>query len=107
MVHEGLIYSSEAEFLDVLVPFLREGVEAGERALVVLPRDRADLLRVRLGPDASGAVRFFDWEEWFRRPGATLFAWSSAWGAALSAGEGPIRAVGEPPAGRDPARRKQ
>lgn len=106
MVHEGLIYSSEAEFLDVLVPFLREGVEAGERALVALPGDRADLLRGRLGPAASGAVQFFDGEEWFRRPGATLFAWNSAFAAALAAGE-PIRAVGEPPAGRDPARRKQ
>jgi AcrR family transcriptional regulator len=107
VVHEGLIYSSDAEFLDVLVPFLREGVEAGERALVVLAPDRAKLLRDRLGPDAAGAVRFFDPDEWYRRPGVTLASWASAWADALSSGEGLVRAVGEPPVAREPARRTQ
>jgi len=107
MVHEGLIYSSEAELLDLLDAFLREGVEAGQPGLVVLARDRAELLRARLGPAADGAVRFFDSEEWYSRPGATLFAWTSVWADALSAGAGLIRAVGEPPVARDPGRRRQ
>ncbi len=47
--HEGLIYDSDAEFLTVAVPFLRDGVTAGEPTFFTGDRHQRRLLRRELG----------------------------------------------------------
>lgn len=51
--HEALIHGSDAELLDVAVPFLDGGAAAGEATLLALPRrEEALVLRALADPDA-------------------------------------------------------
>ena len=67
MIHEGLIYSSDEEYVGVLVPFLREAVEAGQPAFAALPTERWELVQSELG-DAAHGVTFHDSLAWYGRP---------------------------------------
>ena len=49
LIHEALVYSSDEEFLERLVPFLQEGLAAGDPARVVLTPNKSALLRDALG----------------------------------------------------------
>ena len=53
LVHEAYLYQSDDELLGVLVPFLREGQERGDAAIVDLDDRKTDLLRSELGPHAA------------------------------------------------------
>jgi hypothetical protein len=75
VIHEALIYGSDEELTDALVPFLREGVDAGHANLVVLEPAKNERLREALG-DAAEHVHFFDAREWLARPGTSLMRWS-------------------------------
>lgn len=91
--HEALFYSGEAEFLAGTVPFLKEGVEAGEAALVVLPERRLGALRDALGT-AAESVMFRNMAEIGRNPACIIPAWQdfvSHYGKA-----GGMRGIGEP-----------
>lgn len=57
--HEALLYRDEDEYLDTVVPFLRDGVERGEHVLVAVPESSRDAIRDRLG-DAAAGVDFVD-----------------------------------------------
>jgi anti-sigma regulatory factor (Ser/Thr protein kinase) len=57
-VHDLLLYGSDRELLDVAVPFIREGVGAGEPVLVRDGTAVSGLIRSALGPD--DAVTYFD-----------------------------------------------
>src|SRR5688572_9747078 len=81
------------EYVSGMVPFIREGVKAGEAALVVVPADRHSLLRAALGADAD-AVRFQDMIEVGRNPN-----WLIPWVVRPFIAENhprPVRIVGEP-----------
>ena len=43
--HEALFYDGETAYLEGTVPFLREGVRAGEPVMVVVREDKIALLR--------------------------------------------------------------
>jgi anti-sigma regulatory factor (Ser/Thr protein kinase) len=90
--HDALIYLDEEEFLQGTVPFLREGLEAGEPALVAVRRHNATLLRGALGPEAS-AVFFADMEELGRNPARIIPFWGDF---VDDHGDGPVRGIGEP-----------
>ena len=47
--HEALLYDGEVGFLTGTLPFIREGVAAGEPVLVVVSAARIGLLRSALG----------------------------------------------------------
>jgi AcrR family transcriptional regulator len=96
MIHEALLYSSDEELTDTLVPFLRDGVDAGQAAIVVLEHERSERLRAALGPAAEG-VTFGDARAWLTRPGTSLTKWAAALDSALADGSPFVRAVGEPP----------
>ncbi len=54
LVHQALLYKTEQEFVEVVVPFLREGIANGERVIAVTtPPDKLALIDEALGPDAS------------------------------------------------------
>jgi AcrR family transcriptional regulator len=59
LVHEALIYSSDDEFLERVVPFVRDGLANGDPLVVVLMPKRVALLREALGAEADG-IRFVD-----------------------------------------------
>jgi anti-sigma regulatory factor (Ser/Thr protein kinase) len=86
-----LIYEGAEGFLDGTVPFLREGLEAGEPALVAVSRARAELLEEALG-EAASVVLFADMEGLGRNPARIIPFWYQF----LEEFNGPVRGIGEP-----------
>jgi anti-sigma regulatory factor (Ser/Thr protein kinase) len=71
--HTAFVYSSDAEYVEAAVDFLRAGLEAGHGALVSAPRDRQALVRRALGSIAE-EVDFLDSAAVTDRPARTLAA---------------------------------
>jgi anti-sigma regulatory factor (Ser/Thr protein kinase) len=71
--HTAFVYSSDAEYVEAAVDFLRAGLEAGHGALVSAPRDRQALVRRALG-SISEEVGFLDLAGVADRPARTLAA---------------------------------
>jgi anti-sigma regulatory factor (Ser/Thr protein kinase) len=92
-VHEACLYAGEAEFLDATVPFVRDGVRAGEPVLVAVDGARIDSMRAALGADAQ-QVRFEDMAALGANPARIIPAWR-AFVAAREPGA-PVRGIGEP-----------
>ncbi|MFC8988494.1 anti-sigma factor RsbA family regulatory protein [Streptomyces sp. NPDC057115] len=70
-LHPALFYRDEAEYLDGTVPFVREGLAAGEPVAVAVPGENLALIRDALGDDAA-AVRLLDMREEGRNPGRII-----------------------------------
>jgi anti-sigma regulatory factor (Ser/Thr protein kinase) len=70
-VHPALFYRGEAEYLAGTVPFVREGLAAGEPVAVAVPGRNLGLLRAELGPDAD-RVRLLDMTQAGRNPGRII-----------------------------------
>ena len=51
--HEAAYYDSDAQLLDIVVPFLRDGLDAGEPTVVALGEAHTALVR-RAMPHVSG-----------------------------------------------------
>ncbi|MFD1501748.1 sensor histidine kinase [Streptosporangium lutulentum] len=69
--HPALFYRGSRQYLDGVVPFVREGLEAGEPVAVAVPGRNLEPLRAELGEMAS-EVRFFDMAEAGRNPGRII-----------------------------------
>lgn len=93
-VHQALIYESEQEFVDVALPFVRAGVEAGEPVLAAVQEPNVEALRRRLPADSAG-VELRTVEQWYENPSRTR-AKFAAWVAERRNGHR-IRLIGEPP----------
>jgi anti-sigma regulatory factor (Ser/Thr protein kinase) len=92
--HEAMLYAGERGFLAGAVPFLRQGVAAGEPALVVVSPPKIALLREALGADAD-RVRFADMGSVGRNPARII----GTWRAFVREADGerrPLRGIGEP-----------
>jgi AcrR family transcriptional regulator len=100
LIHEAFIYSSDDEYADVLAPFLAEAAAGGQAAVAVTSPERARLLREALGADRT-SVSFFEPEQWYSRPGATLSAWRDTLDG--YPGAQTLRVIGEIPFGGDTA----
>jgi anti-sigma regulatory factor (Ser/Thr protein kinase) len=72
--HEAFFYAGNDEFLEGTVPYLEEGIHAGETVLVVLPEPRMRLVREALGSAAS-AVEFWSMGNVGRNPARLIPAW--------------------------------
>jgi anti-sigma regulatory factor (Ser/Thr protein kinase) len=90
--HEALLYGDQASFLEGTIPFLRDGVAAGEPILVVETIDKIELLRAELGRDADH-VPFADMAEVGANPGRIIPVWREF--ADRHPGER-LRGIGEP-----------
>jgi anti-sigma regulatory factor (Ser/Thr protein kinase) len=90
--HETFFYRSEADFLDGLLPFVREGLARAETVVVALPEPRLGLLRAALADDAS-RVEFLDMADIGANPARIIAVWEAA--VERHAGTG-LRGVGEP-----------
>src|SRR3954453_16463449 len=72
--HQALIYEGADEYLAGTIPFLRDGLEAGEPSLVAVRRGRARLLEGELGREAE-RIRFLPIEEVGRNPALVVALW--------------------------------
>jgi anti-sigma regulatory factor (Ser/Thr protein kinase) len=71
--HNAFIYESQEEYVTRSVAFLREGLEAGEGAIVANTRPGLAAMREALGPDAA-QVAFVDVSSAYTRPARMLAA---------------------------------
>ncbi len=74
--HAVLPYADDDEYLGALVPFIADGVRAGEPVMVAVPEPRAELISEHLG-EAAGAVEIVDMAEIGRNPGRIIPAWQA------------------------------
>jgi anti-sigma regulatory factor (Ser/Thr protein kinase) len=92
-VHRAFLYRDDTEWLDEIVPFLREAVIAGDPALAAVSNRRIELLREALGADAS-MVELVSIEAVGKNPGRIMSLWYDF--AEQHAPSQHMRAVGEP-----------
>lgn len=92
--HQVTFYDGADGFLASTIPFLREGLEAGDPILAAFPPAKIELLRAELGADAEG-IEFADIEELGRNPARLIPAWRDFLDRGSEAGRG-IRGLGEP-----------
>jgi anti-sigma regulatory factor (Ser/Thr protein kinase) len=93
-VHEAVFYEGEDDFAAQTVPFILDGVAAGEPVLVAVGEHRTRRLRAELG-DSGSRVQFAQMETLGRNPGRIISAWHDF--VATHGCEGqPLRGIGEP-----------
>jgi anti-sigma regulatory factor (Ser/Thr protein kinase) len=92
--HDAFLFAHDEELLDVLVPFLKDGLGAGEPMLVALSDRHTDLLRSALPADLP--LEFLPEDVYFR-PAKVLRAYRERMVAHVRAGAERIRVVGELP----------
>lgn len=76
LTHQAFMYDEDTDFLRAAVPFVREGVDAGEAVLAISSARGVTDLRRALG-SASDAVEFGDSAIWYVIPARTIAAYSS------------------------------
>ena len=92
-LHSALIYGSDDAFGEVAVPFVRQGIAAGEPVLVAVQGPNLEGLRSVFGAERAG-VTLLTVEEWFENSARTrdkLVRWAS------ESGTGRARLLVEPP----------
>lgn len=99
--HNALVYESQDEYLAVAVPFLTEGIEAGEGAIVAHTKPGLAVTREALGPVAAG-VTFVDVSSAYTRPAQTLAVYHAVFALQLRK-TATVRAVADVQFGPDPA----
>ena len=92
--HGALFYDGEEEFLEGTVDFIREGVRAGEPALVVVDAPKIEAMRAELNGDADG-VQFLDMQEVGQNPARIIPLWREFVDENVGAGSR-ARGIGEP-----------
>ncbi|SPE62043.1 hypothetical protein SNS2_4365 [Streptomyces netropsis] len=70
-VHPALFYRGDTEYLTATVPFIRDGLAAGEPVAVAVPQKNLTLLREALGEHAA-SVRLIDMQQAGRNPGRII-----------------------------------
>lgn len=99
--HRALVYESQEEYLARAVPFLKEGIEAGEGAVVAHTKPGLAMMREALGHDAE-QVRFVDVSSAYTRPARALGAYHEVFVRQLQV-TATLRAVADVQFGPDPA----
>jgi anti-sigma regulatory factor (Ser/Thr protein kinase) len=99
--HNALVYDSQDEYLAVVMPFLTEGLEAGEGAIVAHTKAGLAVMREALGP-AAAEVTFVDVSSAYTRPAQALAAYHDVYAEQLPK-TATLRAVADVQFGPDPA----
>jgi hypothetical protein len=92
-LHEAVLYDSAEEFLGVVVPFLQEGVAAGEPCLVALRASTTRLVRAAVG-DTTGLTFLGDR---YDRPASVIRSNRDLFAAHVADGASLIRVASEVP----------
>ena len=93
--HEAGFYGSDAEFATLIVPFVEEGVAAGEPVIIGYDDRKADLLRSWLA-DPS-AVEFISDQSLYATPTGAIATYRRMFEFHLFMGAGQIRIAGDVP----------
>ena len=80
--HNALVYGSDDEYLARAVPFLTEGLAAGEGAIVAHTKPGLGMMREALGAEAA-RVTFVDVSAAYTRPARTLAAYHKVYAEQL------------------------
>jgi anti-sigma regulatory factor (Ser/Thr protein kinase) len=99
--HDALIYGTDEVLMGTLVPWLREGLERGDGALVATTAPHIEQFRDALGSD-EGSVSFFFAHDWYVQPAQTIAAWQRMLSDAADSGVAYTRIVGEVAFGATP-----
>jgi anti-sigma regulatory factor (Ser/Thr protein kinase) len=91
--HPALFYRGTEEYLAGTVPFVRDGLAAGEPVAVAVPPPNLDLLRAELA-EYAGQVSFLDMAVVGRNPGRIIPGVLRAFADAHP--DGRVRIIGEP-----------
>jgi anti-sigma regulatory factor (Ser/Thr protein kinase) len=92
--HDALLYPGDAGFLQGTMPFVREGIAAGEPILIVLSRAKIAWIRAELNGDGD-QVLFADMNEVGANPARIIPAWRRFLDEHAVGGR-PVRGIGEP-----------
>ncbi|MFH8611484.1 anti-sigma factor RsbA family regulatory protein [Streptomyces sp. NPDC018029] len=92
-VHPALFYRGREEYLAGTVPFVLDGLDAGEAVAVAVPEANLDLIRTALGVRAE-KVQLLDMAQAGRNPGRIIPRVLRAFADAHP--EGRVRIIGEP-----------
>ncbi len=93
--HETAFFGSDEEFLAVVVPFLRDGVAAGEPTVSLFGERHQGLVRSALGT-GSGVV-FIDGDRHYQRPAVAIKRHREMLGGYVAEGATQIRIAGDVP----------
>lgn len=99
--HHALVYKSQDEYLACAAPFLMEGIEAGEGAIVAHTKPGLAMMCEALGSDAV-EVTFVDVSAAYTRPARTLASYHTVFAEQLQK-SARARAVADVQFGPDPA----
>jgi anti-sigma regulatory factor (Ser/Thr protein kinase) len=91
-LHPAFLYQGADDYLAGTVPFILEGLAAGEPVAVVVPAPNLALIEAGLG-DRASSVELIDMTEAGRNPGRIL---PTVLLAFADAHRGPVRLIGEP-----------
>ena len=97
--HDALYYGADEELVAAAVPFLRAGLAAGERAVLVCTDHNAALLSAALG---DARVQLLPHAEVYRRTPIAVAAFLRLMQREVAAGTGRVRLVGEVDFGTGP-----
>jgi hypothetical protein len=89
--HEAFLWHDQGDFTAGMVPFLEDGLAAGEPMMVAVVPEHTEWLQQALGSDAR-EIEFIDMHQLGRNPARIIPAWQRF----LDAHEGPVRGIGEP-----------
>jgi len=92
--HEAFLWHDAADFTAGMVPFLEDGLEAGEPTLVAVVAEHAAWLKEALGSRAD-EIEFVDMRELGRNPARIIPAWQDFLDAHADQPR-PVRGIGEP-----------
>jgi anti-sigma regulatory factor (Ser/Thr protein kinase) len=92
--HEAFLYAGENGFLAGTLPFIRDGLAAGEPVLLVLTAAKLDSIRAELGPQ-QGRLRFANIDEVGVNPARIIPLWREFVGDWAGDGRS-ARGIGEP-----------
>jgi anti-sigma regulatory factor (Ser/Thr protein kinase) len=92
--HEALLYAGDDGFLEGTLPFVLDGVAAGEPILLVLSAAKIERIRGELNGDGD-QILFADMDEVGANPARIIPAWRRFLDEQTAAGR-PVRGIGEP-----------
>jgi anti-sigma regulatory factor (Ser/Thr protein kinase) len=93
--HEAALYGSAEEFLAIVVPFLEDGLKAGEPTLVVLDEPNEKLIRGAMG--GAAGLSFLSGAAQYARPASAIRKQRSMLASHVADGAAQIRIVGDVP----------
>ncbi|MEA3217502.1 MAG: hypothetical protein QOJ19_3658 [Acidimicrobiia bacterium] len=94
-VHQAFFYGNDDDYLAGTVPFIEEGLAAGEPVLVAVPMPRLEMLRSHFARTASARLQFSAMDQMGRNPAWIIPAWADFVQTNAAPGR-PARGIGEP-----------